>query len=315
MNSIDLLTNKDAPSFLTDAGLETWLIFHRDIELREFAAFEMLSSATGKAALTEYFSEFLALANRQGKGFLFDTPTWRASPDWCRKLGFTLQDMEDINRSAVAFARSMVRDADMSFPVIVNGIIGPRGDGYIADQIMSTDEACSYHLAQISALHGAGADMVSALTMNNLPEAAGIANAAKEAGIPCVISFTVELDGRLPGGETLSDAIGETDAATTGYPLYYMINCAHPDHFRDAISKGETWTKRIGGLRANASRMSHAELDEAEQLDEGNPQELGELHGELLALLPGIRVLGGCCGTDLRHVTCMAGHLADSRAA
>lgn len=309
MNAITKLTDKNQPVFLTDAGLETWLVFHRGIELREFAAFELIHSEAGKAALVDYWNEFLELAESQNRGFILDTPTWRANPDWCQKLGFDLHEMEEINRDATAFMSRFKEKTTINTPLVINGIIGPRGDGYVPGQLMSVDEACTYHSAQITALAKAGVDMISALTMNNSAEAIGIAKAAKNANIPCIISYTVETDGRLPTEQSLADAIRQTDADTDDYPLYYMINCAHPDHFRGAVRDDAKWLQRIGGIRANASRMSHAELDQAEELDEGNPQELGSLHKELLRLLPNMRALGGCCGTDHRHVACIANQI------
>jgi homocysteine S-methyltransferase len=150
--------------------------------------------------------------------------------------------------------------------------------------------------------------MISAMTLTYAAEAIGIVQAAKEIDVPAVIAFTLETDGRLPSGQPLGDAIAEVDAATNAGPIYYMINCAHPDHFRDALDTNAPWILRIGGIRANASRMSHAELDEAEVLDDGDPIELGALNMELLQLLPNIRVIGGCCGTDHRHVGCISGH-------
>ncbi|WP_306258368.1 homocysteine S-methyltransferase family protein [Pararhizobium sp. IMCC21322] len=309
MNALAKLTDKNHPVFLTDAGLETWLVFHRGIELRDFAAFELIHSEAGKAALVEYWTEFLALAQSQNRGFILDTPTWRASPDWCQKLGFDLHEMEEINRDATAFMRRFKEKSPINAPLVINGIIGPRGDGYVPGRLMSIAAARAYHSAQITALAKAGVDMISALTMNNVAEAVGIAMAAKNENIPCVISFTVETDGRLPTEQSLADAIHEVDAATDNYPLYFMVNCAHPDHFRDAVREDAKWLQRICGIRANASRMSHAELDKAEELDEGNPQELGSLHKELFRLLPNIRALGGCCGTDHRHVACIANHI------
>ncbi|MGJ8530875.1 MAG: homocysteine S-methyltransferase family protein [Alphaproteobacteria bacterium] len=309
MNALAKLTDKNHPMFLTDAGLETWLVFNRGIELRDFAAFELIHSEAGKAALVDYWNEFLELAQSQNRGFILDTPTWRASPDWCQKLGFDLHEMEEINHDATAFMHRLKDKHPISTPLVINGMVGPRGDGYLPGRLMSVNAARAYHSAQITALAKAGVDMISALTMNNIAEAIGIAMAAKNANIPCVISYTVETDGRLPTEQSLADAIRQTDAATDNYPLYYMVNCAHPDHFRDAVRKDAEWLQRICGIRANASRMSHAELDKAEELDEGNPQELGSLHRELFRLLPNMRVLGGCCGTDHRHVACIANHI------
>ena len=138
--------------------------------------------------------------------------------------------------------------------------------------------------------------------MNYVEEPIGIARAAKAAGMPVVISFTLETDGRLPTGQTLKDAIVEIDAETGKAPAYYMINCAHPTHFEGALEAGEAWIKRLRGLRANASTRSHAELDQATDLDAGNPVELGRQYAELRRKLRHVTVLGGCCGTDFRHV-------------
>ena len=187
-------------------------------------------------------------------------------------------------------------------PMVISGNIGPRGDGYDPQRLMSVAEARDYHGEQIAVFANTAADMVSAFTMNYVNEAAGIALAAKQAGMPAVISFTVETDGKLPTGETIGDAIAAVDGASGASPVYYMINCAHPTHFRDALKSGEAWVDRIGGLRANASRRSHAELDAATELDAGDPREFGQLHAELRRLLPRATVLGGCCGTDHRHV-------------
>lgn len=288
--------------FLTDGGLETWLIFHRRVALREFASFELIHSESGKQILSSYFDEYITLATQFGKGFIMDTPTWRANADWCQKLGFDLHEMEEINADAAQLMRSIRAQRGADIPVIVNGVVGPRGDGYVADASMDARAAQSYHAGQIGALRRGGVDMITALTMTNVDESIGICRAANAVDLPVVISYTVETDGALPSGQSLGDAIAAVDQATNGGPVYFMINCAHPDHFRDAIDRKEPWIGRIGGVRANASRMSHQELDAAEVLDEGNPEEFGALNEQLTALLPRMRVMGGCCGTDLRHV-------------
>jgi S-methylmethionine-dependent homocysteine/selenocysteine methylase len=153
---------------------------------------------------------------------------------------------------------------------------------------------------QIGALAGAGADMVAAITMTNTNEAVGLTRAAVAAGMPVAISFTLETDGRLPTGQSLAEAIAEVDEATGGAPAYYMINCAHPTHFDAALAGGGAWLGRIRG--ANASRRSHVELNEAPDLDAGDPVELGGEYRALVRRLPHINVLGGCCGTDHRHI-------------
>ena len=288
--------------FLTDAGLETWLVFEKGFDLPCFAAYPLAQLEEGRAAFKEYFAPIFDLARQNGTGFLLDTYTWRANPDWGQELGHDLDHLRHVNCQAVQDAKELRRTLGDGLNVLVNGIIGPRGDGYDPKSIMTVEEAQAYHEFQVGVLAHAGVDMVSALTLTNVPEAVGVANAVAELGVPCVISFTVETDGRLPTGEMLQDAITQVDTAATTKPAYYMVNCAHPDHFRTMIPEGSDWAQRIGGVRANASRMSHAELDCCETLDDGDPVELGAQYAQLRQLLPGMRVVGGCCGTDHRHL-------------
>jgi homocysteine S-methyltransferase len=288
--------------FLSDGGLETSLIFHEGIELPHFAAIVLLRTPEGRKALARYFAPYLAIARRDGRGVVLDTPTWRASSDWAGPLDTTPEGLDAANAEAVAFVAALrEREETPETPIVLNGVVGPRGDGYRPDRLMTAAEAEAYHARQVNVLAEAGADMITALTMSYVEEGIGIARAARAAGIPAVISFTVETDGRLRSGMTLGAAIEACDRETDGYPAYYMVNCAHPTHFRDGLATG-AWRRRIGGIKANASRMSHDELDNAPELDEGNPQELAGQYRELLAVLPQLRVLGGCCGTDHRHV-------------
>lgn len=289
-------------TFLTDGGLETTLVFHRGLDLPFFASFPLLDDERGREELTEYYETYLAIARERGLGFILDTPTWRASPDWGPKLGYDLAALLDLNKRSIAYLaelRSVWERPGQS--IILNGAIGPRGDGYKAGH-MKADEAEDYHAFQIGAFAQTEADMVTAFTMNNVEEAIGIARAAKAASIPCVISFTVETDGRLASGASLQDAIEGTDAATGASPIYYMINCAHPSHFDGALSRGEKWVSRLGGIRANASTKSHAELDESSELDIGDPIDLARRYDGLRGTYPSMRVIGGCCGTDHRHL-------------
>ena len=291
--------------FLTDGGVETDLIFNRGIDLPFFASVLLLRSAEGEKALDDYIRPYLELARRLGTGFEFVTASWRASPDWAAKFGLTQDELDDLNRKSVERARALQTEY-RDVPSVISGCIGPRGDGYDPGNIMTIAEAQDYHRHQISTLAGAGADLISALTMTNIPEAVGIARAAKAEDMPVAISFTVETDGRLPTGDSLRNAIEAVDEATGSYTAYYMINCAHPTHFMSVLSGDEEWTKRIGGIRANASRCSHAELDEMTELDSGDPDELGRMYRTIRNDLSSVRVIGGCCGTDLRHVTAIA---------
>jgi homocysteine S-methyltransferase len=302
--------------FLTDAGLETVLIFQEGIALPEFAAFVLLQSQQGRASLLRYFRRYLDLAARTPKaGFVLESPTWRAGFDWGAKLGFDAAKMRRINRNAIALMRELESEyaARINGPIVVSGCIGPRGDGYVAGAPMTHADADRVHRPQVEALAAAGADMITAITMTTSAEAIGIARAAARAQRPSAISFTVETDGRLPSGEPLRLAIDavDADAAEAGRapPAYFMLNCAHPSHFAHVLDGLGERRARLRGLRANASRRSHAELDAATELDAGDPRELGEDYARLKASWPSLNVIGGCCGTDHRHVEAMAAAL------
>lgn len=289
--------------FITDGGLETTLIFLQGIDLPLFAAFDLLKSDQGKDAIRTYFEPYVAIANEHGVGLVVDTATWRANPDWAAQLGYSEAELDRANREAVALAREIAAGVDDGVPTVIDGVVGPRGDGYVVGDAMTADEAQAYHAVQIGTLADAGVDMVSAITMTYADEAVGLTRAAVAAGLPVVISFTVETDGRLPSGQALRDAIEQVDRDTDAAPAYFMVNCAHPTHFADVVAgDAGAWRDRILGIRANASTRSHAELDEAEDLDDGDPTELAAQYVELRAPLHELTVLGGCCGTDARHV-------------
>ena len=298
-----ILPQLDGSVFLMDGGLETTLIFLEGVDLPCFAAFPLLLDTAGCQKLRGYFEPFIKTAMKYKAGFILDTPTWRSNTDWGAKLGYSGEQLADVNRKAVALAKDIKSHfVTSTTPIVVNGAIGPRGDGYRVDKKMTAEEACAYHTPQIETFREAGAEMVSAITMNYIEEATGIVRAAQANGIPVVIAFTVETDGKLASGDTLGAAIETVDRVTNSAPAYYMVNCAHPTHFDNVLSGGASWTNRVRGLRANASRQSHAELDAATELDAGNPQELGQQYRDLCRRLPRLSVLGGCCGTDHRHV-------------
>lgn len=286
--------------FLSEAGLETDLIFHHGIDLPEFAAFPLVETDDGRTVLTDYFQSVIDLARRDDTGVVFETPTWRASADWGVRLGYSAERLDRVNRDAVALFQSL-RTANADVPMVISGNIGPRGDGYVVDEAMTPNEAAAYHGAQIRSLAQAGADLVSALTLNYSDEATGIVMAAREAEIPAVVAFTVEIDGRLPSGQALADAIDEVDRATEEAAAYFMVNCAHPTHFGHVFTEPGPW-HRIRGIRANASRMSHEELDNCTELDRGDEVELAGGYVALRDVLPNLAVVGGCCGTDLAHL-------------
>jgi S-methylmethionine-dependent homocysteine/selenocysteine methylase len=289
--------------FLTDGGMETTMIFHEGIPLPHFAVFDLLRTADGVKQTRAYYDRYAAMATAHGVGFILECPTWRANADWGDKLGYSRDGLAEANRRAVVLMADIrARHETPKSPIVISGAIGPRGDGYVADRMMSADDAQDYHSAQVNVFRSTEADMVSAFTINYVEEAIGIVRAAKTAAMPVVISFTLETDGRLPSGASLQEAIETVDAATGSSPIYYMINCAHPTHFEDVLKPGARWVHRIRGLRANASKRSHAELDACSDLDVGNPEELGHEYQALRRKLPQLTVFGGCCGTDHRHV-------------
>ena len=293
--------------FLTDGGIETDLIFNEGLELPHFAAVELLRTPEGRRALDRYYRRHAAIALDREVGFVLESPTWRASLDWADPLGYTTASLRALNREAVALLVALRAELETpATPMVVSGCIGPRGDGYRAEARMSAGEAADYHTFQVGTFASTDADLVTAITMNYVEEAIGVALAADAYRMPSVISFTVETDGRLPTGQPLREAIERVDAETRSAPAYYMINCAHPSHFAHELDGGEAWTARVRGLRANASRASHAELDAAPTLDAGDPLELGEDYRRIVERHGRIVVLGGCCGTDHRHIAAIA---------
>jgi S-methylmethionine-dependent homocysteine/selenocysteine methylase len=289
--------------FLTDAGLETDLIFNKDIEIREFAAHTLLPEDKGRAALEDYLKGFLELADKTGTGIILDSPTWKAHMHWAQDLDATEGDLQSANQEAVDMIASLRKDfSNNTKPIVLNGVVGPRGDAYAPDQLLSVVESRNYHAQQLSWLAKTAVDMVTALTFTQADEATGFVLAAKDVSLPCVVSFTVETDGNLPTGQSMASAIEQVDKDSDGYAAYFMINCAHPDHFSHLLGD-EPWARRIRGIRCNASRMSHAELDECETLDDGNPHEFGSQYRQIKETMPWLNVFGGCCGSDLRHVT------------
>jgi S-methylmethionine-dependent homocysteine/selenocysteine methylase len=287
---------------VTDGGIETTLIFHEGLDLPAFAAFDLLKDEEGTKALRRYYEPYATLARDGRLGFVLESPTWRASPRWATALGYSDQELDQLNRKAIALMEELREEYEADgAPVVISGCVGPQDDGYRPAEALSADAAQDYHGTQIATFADTAADMITAITMTYAEEAVGVSRAAREAGLPAAISFTLETDGRLPSGQALGDAIQQVDAEAPA--AYYMINCAHPTHFEDVLAGGESWAERIRGLRANASTKSHAELDEATELDAGDPADLGARYADLRTRLPRLNVLGGCCGTDQRHVT------------
>ncbi|WP_282136467.1 homocysteine S-methyltransferase family protein [Seonamhaeicola maritimus] len=307
---LHILEKLQASIFLTDGGLETDLIFNKGIDLPHFAAFPLIENPKYQETFESYYREYMDMAKKHQTGYILESPTWRANPDWGFKLGYSKDDLIRVNKLAIQQMNSLRATYKKDIETIfISGQLGPRRDGYQIRNAMSVKEAEGYHKLQMSVFKNEKVDLVSAITMTYSNEALGITKAAKANNLPVVLSFTVETDGHLPSGESLKEAIEKIDKATKTYPLYYMINCAHPTHFMDKVETSSNWKCRIKGIRANASCKSHAELDESTELDIGNPKELGQLHKTLKTHLPELAIFGGCCGTDASHVASICNHV------
>ncbi|CAF0861215.1 unnamed protein product [Adineta steineri] len=289
--------------FISNGGLETTLFYKEHVELPCFASFHLLNDESKYQWIKDFFIKFTTIAQKYELGLILDTNTWRASPDWMHKLGYSDQDMININRKAVELLSDIRNEYETEkCPIVINGCIGPRADGYNLTTIMSPEEAQKYHATQISIMSNTKADLITAFTIIYPEEAIGIVRAAKEVNMPIAISFSVETNGKLPTGQTIKEAIELVDKATENTPIYYMINCSHPISFEDILVPGEAWVDRIHGIKGNASKKSHAELDQCKELDDGNPVEFGEHYRILVDKIKNLNILGGCCGTDQRHM-------------
>jgi S-methylmethionine-dependent homocysteine/selenocysteine methylase len=290
--------------YLTYTGMETDLMFTQSVELPGFASYPLLESKKGRAQLNGYYRDLISLGKEHGIGVILESPTWVANRDRGVHIGYSPEQLIDLNKQAIA-QMCDARDELGDLRTVISANVGPRADAYAPSEQMSAEEAEVYHAEQIAALAETHVDLISGYTLAYPAEAVGIVRAAKRFGIPVVIAFTVETDGHLPTGASLKDAITQVDVETGGYAAYFMINCAHPDHFANVLTDAP-WMHRLRGIVANASRCSHAELDDAEELDDGNPNELGEQLAKIRREFPHINILGGCCGTDMRHLSSIA---------
>ncbi len=254
MKSIPLyrsgLPQLDGDLFLVDGGIETFLIYHEGIALPHFAAFDLLKTEAYLEVIEGYFQPFYEIAKKAESGFILESLTWRASRDWGEKLGYSKQALAEANRLAVDVnAERRRRWEGLGKPIVLSGCIGPRRDAYDAENGMSIDQSRLYHEAQIETLATTETDVITAATLNNPEEGVGIVQAAQECDIPVILSFTLESNGGLPNGQSLSAAIRSVDDATDGYVSYYGINCAHPTHFEHLFSSGDSCLNRVRAVR------------------------------------------------------------------
>jgi homocysteine S-methyltransferase len=303
-------------TFMTFAGIETYLMFLQRFPLREFCAFEVLDHDDAWEQTSREFLRPIADAcARNGHGLIADSFVWRASPAYVAQLGYREADVSRFNREGVRRVRKLISEwraeagvSDTATPVIVSADVGPRGDAYQGGEI-SIDEAVAYHTPQMQALADSEVDLVVALTMTSVNETVGLARVAKEHGVPIGVSATVETDGSLPTGWSLAEFVMRVDDATDGYPVFHMVNCAHPQHLAPTLAaareSGAPWVDRIKGFRANASTRSHDELDNSPELDRGDVADLAKQMAGMHADFS-LKIVGGCCGTDAEHIQAIA---------
>ena len=290
----------DTP-FMVYAGTGTDLIFNRGIDLPGFASFPLLEDPETRAVLAGQMQSLMDLSGDMNLGCILDAPTWMANLDRAAHLDYSAERLVEVNRDGVALMEE-VRQASGRDNVLVSACIGPRFDPYADIPPMSPEHARTYHDAQMRALKDTSVDLVTAYTFNRVNEAVGCVQAAQDHDLPIIMSFVVETDGCLADGTSLDDAMSEVDRQTDQGPVFYMVNCAHPNHF-SGVLHGQG---RLKGVVVNASKCSHAELDEADELDEGDAEELGADVAEIVRRNPDITIFGGCCGTDMRHLRSMA---------
>lgn len=286
--------------FACYTGMETDLIFNQSVSLPGFASYPLLETPKGRALLREYYLQLISLAKNHDIGITLESISWVANRDRGAEIGYMPDALRDLNIAGIDLIAD-IRDEFPQLPIVLSAQMGPRGDGYALDTQMSPDEAEQYHSEQMETLAGTKADIISAFTIGYANEAIGIVRAAERFNMPVAIAFTVETDGKLPSGVSLKNAIETVDKATDSAAAYFLINCAHPEHLENAFVEGP-WISRLRGIVVNASRCSHEELDNSETLDDGDPIELGAQVAAICARFPHFSIVGGCCGTDMRHM-------------
>lgn len=292
---------------LTSGGSQTTLMYKHNCQLRAFATYELLFSEQWNGTMRRMVEEYGDVAVKRGVPLLLDTETWRASANWYSTLQTPEEQRAQVHALALQQAQEVaqyVRDKSGGrVPVMIHGVVGPRKDAYLHDASLSVQVAREYHSAQVAEMRALGVGLVGAYTLTSSAEGAGFAAAAAAAGMDCMVSFTLDVDGRLPSGEELGEAIAKVGAGEGRAPVCYMVNCVHPRYIREVVerARGEAWVGRIGGVRANASAKSHAELAASDELDEGDAVEWAKEVVGLREVLPGLKVIGGCCGTGAEH--------------
>lgn len=288
--------------YLSEGGTETELMYKYGFELPHFAMFPLLDNPDAESRMREMFGSYLEVAAKYKTGALMGGLDYRASPDWGELLGYSPDGLAEANLQSIDFLRDIAKEYVSAVPdILIQGLIGPRGDAYERNETITENEAEDYHCVQLETLKKADVDLALAITFNNIPESIGVARAAAKIGVPLAISLTLDSASKLNSGPGLVEAITTIDRETGRSPAFYLINCSHPVEYEPAIGPGD-WINRVRGVRPNASKMEKIALCKIGHLEEGDPVELGALCGDLARRYPHMDVWGGCCGTWSRHL-------------
>lgn len=288
--------------YLSEGGTETELMYKYGFELPQFALYPLLNNHDATSTMRGMFRSYLDVVARNEMNALMGGLDYRASPDWGKLLGYSPAGLAEANHQSIDFLRELAAEyvSDIN-EILIQGLIGPRGDAYERNTKITVNEAEDYHSVQLNTLKDANVDLALAITFNNVPESIGVARAAVKLGVPLAISLTLDTHSRLNSGPSLEEAITRIDAETGQSPEFYLINCSHPLEYEPAITPGN-WINRIRGVRPNASKMDKISLCKIGHLEDGDPEELGNLCGGLARRYPHMDIWGGCCGTWDTHI-------------
>ncbi len=293
---------KEGRFYLSEGGTETELMYKYGFELPHFAMFPLLNNPDAVLKMKEMLRSYLDVAAKHKICALMGGLDYRASPDWGKLLGYSPDGLAEANLQSIEFLREIAKEYASEIPdILFQGLIGPRGDAYEKNESITENEAEDYHSVQLETLKKADVDLALAITFNNIPESIGVARAAAKIGVSLGISLTLDSSSKLNSGPSLAEAIIAIDEETNQSPEFYLINCSHPLEYEPAIEPGN-WISRVRGVRPNASKMEKIELCQIGHLEEGDPEELGKLCGDLARRYPHMDIWGGCCGTWNSHL-------------
>jgi homocysteine S-methyltransferase len=293
---------KEGRFYLSEGGTETEILYKYGFELPQFAMFPLLDNPEAVSKMQGMYRKYLDVVAKHGMCALMGGLDYRASPDWGKLLGYSPQGLSEANHKSINFLREIAKEYTSDIPdILIQGLIGPRGDAYKMNLNITENEAEDYHSIQLNTLKEANVDLALAITFNNIPESIGVARAAKKIGVPLAISLSLDSTSKLNSGPSLAEAITTIDEETELAPEFYLINCSHPLEYESAIVSGD-WINRIRGVRPNASKMEKIALCQIGHLEDGDPVELGVQCGDLARRYPHMDIWGGCCGTWDTHL-------------